>query len=422
MATDPLVAELAAAVDRCNGCGFCQAGCPVYKVTGVEWTVARGRVTLLRNALLGRLPLDEGIREPMFNCLTCGGCVDHCPPGVTTDKIVTKARQVLVRRQGLPWVQRLLFAGVLPHPSLLSSAFRLLWLAQVMRLDAAAQASGVLRLVGLDNAASLLPGLPRNTGRAAAQAAVRPLAKPVQRVAYFLGCGTNNVFPLIAGAAVRVLQRQGIAVVAPEVVCCGKPPMAYGDSESARTLARRNVEALASLDVDAVVTDCATCGSFLREYGELLAEDPAYAERAQALAGKVQDVLVVLGEVAGDRGLGRVEAKVTYHDPCHLGRFQKVTKAPRDLLRGIPGLTYVELAEANMCCGGAGSYSLTHHDIAMKVLDRKMANVARTGAQVLATACPGCAMQLNHGLKRSGIPARVAHVVELLDQAYEKRA
>ncbi|MHB1134703.1 MAG: (Fe-S)-binding protein [Chloroflexota bacterium] len=419
MAPD-VVSELNAAAERCNQCGFCQAACPTYKTTGIEWTVARGRLALLRDALNGRLPLDDSIREPLFNCLTCGACTEHCFPAVPTADIVTRARAELVRRQGEPWVQQLLFRQVLPNPGLLGLGVKAVWLSQITGVEPFAQASGALKLLGkLGEAAGVLPRLPGQNGRAKASAALRPLSARRARVAYFLGCGTNNVFPNAAAAAVRVLQRQNVEVVLPEVVCCGKPPLAYGDETAARELARRNVDALLGLDVDAVVTDCATCGSFLHEYGDLLAEDPAYAERARALSAKVQDVLQFLAALGIDPNLGRLQAKVTYHDPCHLGRFQKVGKQPRELLKAIPGLDYRELPEANMCCGGAGSYSLTHYDISMMVLDRKMENVARTGAQVLATACPGCAMQLSHGVKRQNLPVQVKHVVELLDRAYE---
>lgn len=413
-----VVHELARAVDRCNSCGFCQAGCPVYKATGIEWTVARGRVALLKAALSGRLELGDDIREPMFNCLTCGGCTDHCPPGVETAEIVTRARAEMVEREGLPWVQRLLFGGVLPRQNLLSAAVRTVWLGQVTGAQAAAKASGLLNLLGVSQTAEILPKIPGGTGRGLAKAALRPVTQPKYRVAYFLGCGTNNVFPSAAAATVRVLQRQGVEVLLPDGVCCGKPPSAYGDSGSARELARRNLQAFAHLDVDAVVTDCATCGSFLREYGPLLEGDYRYAEQAAAFSMRVQDVLVFLAATGVDERMGEIREKVTYHDPCHLGRFQKASKQPRELLRKVPGLSLLEMAEANMCCGGAGSYSLTHFDISMKVLDRKMANAARTGATTVVTACPGCAMQLGTGARRQDAGMGVSQVVEILDRAY----
>lgn len=418
MAKD-VIAELNAAVDRCNGCGFCQAGCPTYKTTGIEWTVARGRIALLRDALTGRLDMDESIREPLFNCLTCGGCTDHCFPAVPTADLVTKARAELVRRQGEPWVQKLLFRQVLANPSVLGLGVKAVWLSQITGVEPLARSTGALNLLGqLGQASGVLPRLPGENGRSQARKAAKPLAARRARVAYFLGCGTNNIYPEAAAAAMRVLNKNGIEALLPEVVCCGKPPISYGDEEAAKQLARRNIDALLALDVDAIVTDCATCGSFLHEYGELLADDPLYVEQAKLVSDKVRDVLQFLAEVGLDQTFGRVPAKITYHDPCHLGRFQKVSKQPREFLKAVPGVEYVELPEANMCCGGAGSYCLTHYDISMMVLDRKMGNVATTGAQVLATACPGCAMQLSYGVKRQSLPVKVKHVVEILDAAY----
>jgi glycolate oxidase iron-sulfur subunit len=419
--TRNVMAELDAAVERCNQCGFCQAGCPTYKTTGIEWTVARGRIALIRDVLAGRLPLDDSVREPLFNCLTCGGCTDHCFPAVQTAQIVTKARAELVRREGEHWVQKLVFRQVLPNPKRLGLAVKSLRLSQITGVEPLARSTGAVNLLGqLGAASAVLPKIPGKTGREQAREAIKPLATRKARVAYFLGCGTNNIYPGAAAAAMRVLNRNGVEVLVPEVVCCGKPPISYGDETAAMDLARRNIDAMAGLDVDAIVTDCATCGSFLHEYGDLFADEPAYADRAKQLSAKVQDLLQFLAALGIDQSFGKVAAKVTYHDPCHLGRFQKVSKQPRDFLKSVPGVQYTELPEANMCCGGAGSYALTHYDISMMVLDRKMENVARTGAQVLATACPGCAMQLSYGVKRQKLPVQVKHVVEILDEAYQK--
>ena len=418
--TRNVMAELDAAVEQCNQCGFCQAGCPTYKATGIEWTVARGRIALIRDVLAGRLPLDDSVREPLFNCLTCGGCTDHCFPAVQTAQIVTKARAELVRRHGEHWVQKLVFRQVLPNPNVLGLAVKSLRLSQITGVEPLARSTGAVNLLGqLGAASAVLPKIPGKTGREQAREAIKLLAARRARVAYFLGCGNNNIYPGAAAAAMRVLNRNGVEVLVPEVVCCGKPPISYGDEAAAKDLARRNIDALVGLDVDAIVTDCATCGSFLHEYGELFADEPAYAEKAKQLSARVQDLLQFLAALGIDQTFGKVPARITYHDPCHLGRFQKVSAQPRDFLKSVPGVEFVELPEANMCCGGAGSYALTHYDISMMVLDRKMENVARTGAQVLATACPGCAMQLSYGIKRQQLPVRVKHVVEILDQAYQ---
>ncbi len=419
--TRNVMAELDAAVEQCNQCGFCQAGCPTYKATGIEWTVARGRIALIRDVLAGRLPLDDSVREPLFNCLTCGGCTDHCFPAVQTAQIVTKARAELVRRHGEHWVQKLVFRQVLPNPNVLGLAVKSLRLSQITGVEPLARSTGAVNLLGqLGAASAVLPKIPGKTGREQAREAIKLLAARRARVAYFLGCGNNNIYPGAAAAAMRVLNRNGVEVLVPEVVCCGKPPISYGDEAAAKDLARRNIDALVGLDVDAIVTDCATCGSFLHEYGELFADEPAYAEKAKQLSARVQDLLQFLAALGIGQTFGKVPARITYHDPCHLGRFQKVSAQPRDFLKSVPGVEFVELPEANMCCGGAGSYALTHYDISMMVLDRKMENVARTGAQVLATACPGCAMQLGHGVRRHRLPVRVKHVVEILDAAYRQ--
>ncbi|MHB8993303.1 MAG: (Fe-S)-binding protein, partial [Chloroflexota bacterium] len=241
------------------------------------------------------------------------------------------------------------------------------------------------------------------------------------RVAYFIGCATNLLYPEVAASMLRVLYANNTEVLVPEVVDCGKPPMVYGDLEAARGLARKNIDALHGLDVDAIVTDCATCGSFLKEYGKLMAEDPHYAEKARAVSGKMKDVSEFLAGIQLNDEMGEVKSKITYHDPCHLVRFQKVSAQPRKLLKGIPGLEFKEMAEADMCCGGAGSFSLTHYDLSQQVLGRKMGNASRTGAGYLATGCPACMMQLSGGIRQEGMPVEVIHTVQLLDRAYAAR-
>jgi glycolate oxidase iron-sulfur subunit len=196
--------------------------------------------------------------------------------------------------------------------------------------------------------------------------------------------------------------------------------MGYGEIEEARKLARHNIDAFSSSGVEVIVTDCASCGSFLRGYHTLLKEDPEYAEKALAFSEKIQDISEFLAQsISLRQDLGEIRGRVTYHDPCHLVRAQNVADQPRQLLNLIPGLELVEMKEADLCCGGAGSYNLTHYETSMKILDRKMTNIAATGADLIATGCPGCQMQLRLGVKRKGLGARVVHPIELLDQAYQ---
>ncbi|MDP2954289.1 MAG: (Fe-S)-binding protein [Chloroflexota bacterium] len=407
--------KLSEALLRCNSCGFCLAECPVYKVTGIEWTAARGRLALIRSALEGELKLSE-LAEPLFNCLGCNACVDHCPPQVMTDDIVLKARAELVREQGQSWIQRLVFHTLLPNPSRLRRSAQLLGWLQASGLWAAARGLGLIGLMGdAGKAGRILPQVDRRQPMVRASP---KLEHPKYRVAYFVGCATTYLAPHVARAAIRVLNRHGVELVEADFTCCGMPPLSYGDRETALMLAKKNTDLARSLEVDAIITTCATCGSLLKRYPDLLAEAPGYPAQARAMAGKVRDISEFLADIGLNREMGTLKHRVTYHDPCHLGRFQKATRQPRQILQSIPGIDFVEMPESNMCCGAAGSYSLGHYELSMKVLERKMENVAKTDAELLVTCCPGCSLQLAHGARERGMKVRAVELVELLDRAY----
>ena len=415
------MSEIAELVEKCNRCGFCQAGCPTYKVTGLEWQVARGRVALVRDILDGRIELNEDdISEALGTCLRCGGCTVHCPPEVQTAEIMDKAIVELSRIKGESWVKRVIFRNVLPSGGLLGTAGKAVWLSQITGAQPLARGLGITKLLGSDahRAQDTLPKMPSRTAREMLPSMMRAVPDRKYRVAYFIGCGTNFVYPEIAAATVRVLYANNTEVLVPDVVDCGKPPTAYGDTGAARQLARINIDAMYGLDVDAIVTDCATCGSFIKDYGKLMADDPHYAEKASAVAGKMKDLSEFLTGIELNDQMGDVKSKITYHDPCHLVRFQKISAQPRNLLKGIPGVDFKEAAEADMCCGGAGSFFLTHYDLSQQILDRKMSNFDRTGAEQLVTGCPGCMMQLSSGVRKHGMPLEVVHTVQLLDRAY----
>jgi glycolate oxidase iron-sulfur subunit len=278
--------------------------------------------------------------------------------------------------------------------------------------------------------------LPLHLGEAAKMpptATVRPLrgrlpeATPAQgerkyRVGFFLGCAQSLLYADTSAGTVRVLARNGAEVVTPRAtVCCGMPAMAYGDLDTAMKLARQNIDLFEEAGVDAVVTDCATCGEFGKQYRDLLKHDPAYAEKAARYSDKMKDISEFLADIPMDDRLGEVRAKVTYHDPCHLVRGQGIASQPRKLLRMIPGVELVEMKEANWCCGGAGTYMLTHHEMSMGILDRKMANAGATDAEVIASGCPVCQMQLGYGVKRASLKMKVTHPIALLDKAYRAR-
>jgi len=237
-------------------------------------------------------------------------------------------------------------------------------------------------------------------------------------VAYFVGCAGINLTPQVAKAAIRVLNKHNVEVVIPDFVCCGMPAYGYGDIESVLTMAKKNLDLARSLEVDAIITTCATCGSLLKRYPNLLSEDTSYSAQTSAFVGKVKDISEFLVDIGLSNEMGTLKHKVTYHDPCHLGRFQKVTSQPRQILQSIPGVEFIEMAESNICCGAAGSYNLGHYDLSMKVLARKMQNVAQTDADFLVTCCPGCSMQLAHGIREHALEMKCIEMVELLDLAY----
>jgi glycolate oxidase iron-sulfur subunit len=240
------------------------------------------------------------------------------------------------------------------------------------------------------------------------------------QVGFFLGCAQSLLFAEESKITVQVLSRNGCSVFTPrEVECCGMPAHGYGRLDLVRKQAKHNIAAFEKQKLDVIVTDCATCGSTLKEYGTYLKDDPKWAERAMAFSSEVRDVSEFLVEIPLEKPKGKIQTRVTYHDPCHLRRAQKVWKQPRDILKLIDGLEFVEMPEADWCCGSAGSQLITHYETSVQVLDRKMDHLASTQAQVVASGCPGCQMQLSTGIKRRGLDMRVVHPITLLYEAYE---
>ncbi|MFC2005561.1 (Fe-S)-binding protein [Chloroflexota bacterium] len=407
--------QISEALIRCNKCGFCLAGCPIYKVTGIEWAAARGRLTLLRSVVDNELELSE-LKEPLFNCLTCNCCVDHCPSGVRVDELIIAARAELVQKQGQPYIQRVIFQRLLSNPSRLQNLIRPLRWLQAIGLRSAARQLGLTGLLGnIGKAEPILPPLP---GHYITSLSSPKLEHPEYRVAYFVGCAGINLNPQVTEAAIRVLNRHNVEVEIPDFACCGMPAHGYGDVESTLTMVKKNIDLAGSLEVDAIITTCATCGSMLKRYPNLVSNDADYSGRANYFAGKVKDISEFLMDIGLVSDMETLRYKVTYHDPCHLGRFQEITNQPRQIIQSIPGVELVGMAEANTCCGAAGSYNIGHHDLSMKVLARKMGNIARTDAELLVTCCPGCSMQLAHGIREHDLKIKSLELVELLDLAY----
>jgi glycolate oxidase iron-sulfur subunit len=247
----------------------------------------------------------------------------------------------------------------------------------------------------------------------------RPAGKITGRVALLTGCVMPYMYADTHRATVRVLNHLGVEVLTPPAqTCCGALMVHAGDREAARALARRNIDLFLGLGVDAVIVNAAGCGSTMKEYGELLEHDPAYADKARRFSALVQDVTEYVARLPFTEGLGHVHARVTYQDSCHLAHAQRITHPPRHIIQAIPGVQFVEMPAADRCCGSAGIYNVVQRDMSMQVLDLKMDGVAEADPDIIVTANPGCMLQLQTGLRRRGMRARVMHVIDLLDLAY----
>ncbi len=409
--------ELERRLIQCTRCGQCMKDCPVYKETLDEQYTARSKVNLIKAVYYhDRFPLTDGLRDIAETCLLCRACLAACPNEVDGPEFTLFLREKLVERFGQSGARRAVFDGLLPRPGALSGVARVAAFGQALRLDrAAAAVAGAFSTV----TRQVIDYAPRLASRSLTAvhptgSTLAPAGRPKARVAYFHGCLSNLVFPDTGLATIDVLRLNGYEVVIPAQGCCGVPASSNGDVEAARTMARANVDSLTRAGCDWIVTDCASCGSTLKEYGRLLGGD-----EARIVSSKVRDISELLvGEGFDRTGLGRVDLTVTYHDPCHLVRYQNIAAEPRAILRSIPGLTLAEMKEADRCCGASGSFVLTHHRLSLKIGDRKARNVLETGAAAVATGCPSCRMQISDATKRAGHELAVLHPVELLARAY----
>lgn len=403
------------AILDCVHCGICLPQCPTYRVLGQEMDSPRGRLYLIRAAAEGRIGLTPNFVTHMDRCLGCRACESACPSGVPFGRLLEEVRGQIERRVPRPFSRgllRRLILGVFPHRARLARALGLLRLYQRTGLQRLVRASGVLgltpRLAALERALPALTGVPATP----LPARLDPAGPARGTVTLLSGCVQALLFPEVNRATAWLLARAGYTVLVPPAQeCCGALNLHWGDRETARRLARANVAAFAG--ADRVVTNAAGCGTALRDYGHLLGDDAA-----RALADRVRDVSELLAAHLPEPR-HPLPLTVTYHEPCHLVHGQRVRDAPRALLRAIPGLRLVELADADLCCGSAGVYNVLEPEIAGRLLARKLDRIAETGASVVASGNPGCLLQLRMGLAERGLAVAAHHPVELLAWSVE---
>jgi glycolate oxidase iron-sulfur subunit len=409
-------------LDRCVHCGLCLNSCPTYRILGLEMDSPRGRVYQMVQVANGA-PMSESYSEHIGLCLACRGCESACPSGVPYGSMVEDARAELethARRGPLTrWMRRALFGTLLESRVAMTAAGAALYLYEASGARGLIHSLGLARLVGLHDLHQLTPSADPPFFFSHIGQTYPAEGQRRYRVAFLAGCLANVFFARLNEASVRVLQKNGCEVVLPVGQgCCGALPLHAGLREIARADARRNIDALREGAFDAIVTNAAGCGSTLKEYGALLAEDAEYSSAAAAFAAQVRDITEFLAGIDLRPAENPVHATVTYQDSCHLAHGQRIRSAPRKLLAAIPGLTLQEMPGSDLCCGSAGVYNIVQNEMAVRILAAKMDAVQTTGADIIATANPGCMLQLQAGVRSRKGKQEVVHVIELLDRAY----
>jgi glycolate oxidase iron-sulfur subunit len=409
---------------HCVRCARCLPVCPTYQETSLETQSPRGRLSLIKAVEDGGLPFEPDVEAHLYHCLDCRMCNTVCPASVPIGEAIVAARAAFGERRGRPWWRRLVFRHIL------ISAERLGWALAPMRLY---QRLGLPRFVRpllrllpgplalLGRMESLLPPLAPRALHKELSLTTPAKGKRKYRVGFFLGCMMSQLFTEESRATVNVLTRAGCEVITPQgQLCCGAPQDDQGDREQVRRFARHNIALFEDIgEVDVIVSDCAACSGMLKEYGELLHDDPQFASRARAFSQHIQDIFEWYDQIgiATGRGDGLAPTPVTIHDACHLANAQGVRAPQRNLLNRIQSVRVVEMQDPSACCGSAGIYNMTHPEMADKRLERKLQNIQATGAEVVVTDGPGCLLQLRAAVREHNTNVQVKHISELVEGA-----
>ncbi len=418
------VEKFKADLDRCTKCGFCMSACPVYKEERVESSVARGKIMLIRALLDGSLPLTDEMAAQLNRCTLCGTCAQNCPAGTSVPAVMAAARADKVTRKGVPFPYNLIFRWLLPRRRLFGYTLRFASWFQGIFLP---KTEGTVRhlsffLSALGKGRHIPQIAPKFLRQSIPEINRPPAGVPVKyKVGYFTGCMTDFVFPELGKKIVAFLTKNGVEVRVPQSQgCCGAPVfLGAGDFATGRRFADANVKAFK--DVEYIVTDCATCASAMKDYVKFLADTEERRKDYQEFGTKIKDITEFLVDVlqlppSAYHVAAEFKGKtVTWHEPCHLGRYLGVKEPPRRILKSLKDINYVEMADADRCCGMAGTFSIYYYELSQKIAARKVADIAATNADVVVTDCPGCEVQLIDSLTRHQKPVQVRHIMELLD-------
>ncbi len=421
------VRELAAALMEiddllvsCMRCGFCMGVCPVFGATMKEADVTRGKIALLENLAHEMIADAKGVNEKLNRCLLCGSCQANCPSGVKIMDIFLRARSIVIEYMGLSPVKKFIFRALLVRPKLfnglldLSGKFQSLFLKDASKVVGTSCAPLLNPLIGDRH----FPALAKESFHAVLPSLNSPAGKSGLKVAFFPGCVADKIFPNVAHASIKVLQKHGVGIYMPEgLVCCGIPALASGDRASYDALLRQNLKLFAAGSFDYLITPCATCTATFKEIWPKLTEKYSFVEREQIkkLHDKTLDITqflvdVLKVELSEPENSGK---RITYHDSCHMKKSLGLVAQPRKILKSLPGCQLVEMPEADRCCGSGGSFTLAHYDLSKQIGQRKRDNIVSVKPDMVAVGCPACMMQMMDMLSHNNDAIPVKHVIEL---------
>lgn len=387
-------------MSKCSHCGYCQATCPVFIEDLLETHVARARVNLIRACLVDKtMPVSPRFKEIISRCLLCTNCTQTCPSGVPGDEIITAARMEIASEGGVGTIKKFVLRKVLNQRGVASVLGKAGSLAQKLNLGPRD-----------------LPTLASQPFDKLYQDTIPAQGKSRGKVAYFFGCGTNFLYPDTGEAVVKVLTHNGFDVIIPRgIVCCGIPALAEGDLEAARESVRTNARILGQMQVDAIITDCTSCGMMFKvKAAKILAADDALQAEVKTVADKMWEVTDYLNYEGLGTEPGTLPLQFSYHVPCHRGWSPTVKDAPRKLLSHIPEAILREMEEPEGCCGAAGTFFMEHRELSEAIRSRKLKDIEATGVKNVVTQCPVCRFYLAARLKEHNF----MHPVSLLAQAY----
>jgi len=430
--------------EKCVSCGLCLFSCPVYAEELDENYVARGRNRLVSEILENYKDLQAGDKDRFSKCTLCRRCTMVCPHEVRTDLLVVAARAELAKGAGLPFYKEISFRRLLKDRNRMRNALKAG--SKLQRLLPVTREPGRLRHIPSETEGKIrhIPHflLGRAGGRQLPSIAKQSLSELIpevnpapaksrrrnMRVAYFSGCATEFIFPRVGRNLIKILNQSGVEVIFPQQQgCCGIAVFSGGDLETGRQMALHNLEVFSRLDADLVVTGCATCGSALKDgWASHLAKDEREKARFEAFGRRVRDISELLVELADFkplrfRSILPENTRVTYHDPCHLARYQGISEEPRKILRQVFGHRFIEMDNTG-CCGMGGTFNIDHYDLSKKIAKNKTDSIARTGADIVINTCPGCMIQLIDNIERHHLPQRVVNLVEAVEPMPEPEA